>query len=109
MICRDLDAVPALPLSRAGSRLQSVSHSRTTRQKARRSMTQSRRRCAAPTIDDPPDVFGEYFLRSLPSAMRLFAAVDRDGAVRAIAGAGAFGIEATVMSGRRASRVEPAA
>jgi ribosomal protein S18 acetylase RimI-like enzyme len=53
-------------------------------------------RVAAPAIEDPPGVFTEY-LRSLSSAFRLFAAIDADGAVRATAGAGAFGTEATVM------------
>jgi GNAT superfamily N-acetyltransferase len=51
---------------------------------------------AAPSIQDPPDVFADY-LRSLPPAFRLFAAVDRDGAVRATSGSGAFGAEATVL------------
>ncbi len=45
---------------------------------------------------DPPDVFAGY-LRALPAAIRLFAAVDEDGAVRATAGAGMFGNEASVM------------
>jgi GNAT superfamily N-acetyltransferase len=51
---------------------------------------------ADPTIGYPPEVFAD-FLRSLPPAIRLFAAVDGDGAVRATSGSGAFGTEASVI------------
>ena len=51
---------------------------------------------ADPSIDDPPDVLADY-LSSLPPAMRLFAALDGDGAVRATSGSGAFGAEARVF------------
>lgn len=51
---------------------------------------------ASPAIDDPPEVFAEY-LRSLPTAIRLFAAIDADGVVRATSGAGAYGTEASVL------------
>jgi ribosomal protein S18 acetylase RimI-like enzyme len=51
---------------------------------------------ADPRIEGPPDAFAG-FLRSLPAAVRLFAAVDGDGAVRATSGSGAFGTEATVL------------
>jgi len=51
---------------------------------------------AAPAIKDPPPVFAEY-LRSLPSPFRLFAAVDRDGVIRATSGCGVFGQYATVI------------
>jgi GNAT superfamily N-acetyltransferase len=51
---------------------------------------------ADPRIDDPPTVFADY-LRSLPSALRLFAALDGNGTVRATSGSGAFGMEASVM------------
>src|SRR6185312_11772844 len=49
---------------------------------------------ASPAIADPPQVFAEY-LRSLPSAIRLFAAIDADGVVRATSGAGAYGADAS--------------
>lgn len=51
---------------------------------------------AAPTIDDPSEVFAD-FLRSLPSTFRLLAAVDSDGKVRATSGFGVFGQYATVI------------
>ena len=51
---------------------------------------------AAPSITDPPDVFADY-LRSLPPAFRLFAAVDGDGVVHATSGSAAFGTDATVL------------
>jgi GNAT superfamily N-acetyltransferase len=51
---------------------------------------------ASSAIEDPPAVFAEY-LRSLPSAFRLFAAVDSHGAVRATSGSGVFGQYATVI------------
>jgi GNAT superfamily N-acetyltransferase len=51
---------------------------------------------AAPSIEDPPEVFADY-LRSLPATFRLSAAVDRDGRVRATSGSGVFGEYATVI------------
>src|SRR5262249_8071360 len=51
---------------------------------------------ADPRIDDRLDVFAND-LRSLPPAVQLFAAVDRDGVVRATSGSGAFDIDATVF------------
>jgi len=51
---------------------------------------------AAPSIALAPDAFADY-LRSLPPAFRLVVAVDGDGEVRATAGSGAFGEEATVI------------
>ena len=51
---------------------------------------------ADPSIDDPPDALADY-LSSLPPAMRLFAALDGNGAVRATSGSGAFGAEARVF------------
>jgi len=45
---------------------------------------------AEPAIDGLPDAFGDY-LWSLPPAIRLFAAVDGEGAVRATSGSGTFG------------------
>jgi ribosomal protein S18 acetylase RimI-like enzyme len=51
---------------------------------------------ADPRIDDPPEAFVGY-LRALPPATRLFAAVDGDGVVRATSGCGVFGTVASVM------------
>ena len=51
---------------------------------------------ASSAIEDPPAVFAKY-LRSLPATFRLFAAVDRLGAVRATSGSGVFGPYATVI------------
>ena len=51
---------------------------------------------ADPRIEDPPSVFADY-LRSLPSTIRLFVAVDAAGVVRATSGCGAFGTQASVM------------
>jgi hypothetical protein len=50
---------------------------------------------ADPRVTDPPRLVD--YLQSLPPAMRLFVAVDSDGAVRATAGSGAFGTEASVI------------
>jgi ribosomal protein S18 acetylase RimI-like enzyme len=51
---------------------------------------------ADPGIDDAPEVFAGY-LRSLPPAFRLMAAVDAEGVVRGTSGWGAFGAYARVM------------
>lgn len=51
---------------------------------------------AAPSMEEPTNGLADY-LRSLPPAFRLFAAVDGDGAVRATSASGAFGTEATVL------------
>ncbi len=51
---------------------------------------------AEPGIVGGLDAFADY-LRSLPPAFRLMAAVDAAGAVRATAGSGAFGIHASVI------------
>lgn len=48
------------------------------------------------SVEEPPAVLADY-LRSLTPAFRLFAAIDCDGAVRATAGWGAFGAQATVI------------
>ena len=50
---------------------------------------------ADPRITDPRALAA--FLRSLPPAMQLFAAVDGGGGVRATAGSGAFGSHASVI------------
>ena len=51
---------------------------------------------ADPMIDEPAAVLAGY-LRSLPPAFRLFAAVDGDGGARATSGVGVFGSRATVI------------
>jgi ribosomal protein S18 acetylase RimI-like enzyme len=51
---------------------------------------------ADPAIDEPPKAFANY-LRSLPAAIGLFAAVDNNGVVQATSGSGAFGSEANVF------------
>lgn len=51
---------------------------------------------ASPASNDPPDGLADY-LRSLPPAFRLLAAVDGEGIVRATSAYGAFGTEASVM------------
>lgn len=51
---------------------------------------------ANPSSDDDPDTLADH-LRSLPPTMRLFAAVDDAGAVRATSGFGTFGSHATVF------------
>ena len=96
MVCRDLRTVPTVALP-SGLRLRPVRRLPDDPPDGvplERAVAAAM--LAAPAIEDPPDVFAEY-LRSLPSAFRLFVAVDRDGAVRATAGSGAFGQEATVL------------
>ncbi|WP_339573600.1 GNAT family N-acetyltransferase [Pseudokineococcus basanitobsidens] len=51
---------------------------------------------ADPTIDEPAAVLAGY-LRSLPRAFRLFAAVDGAGVARATSGVGIFGHQAAVL------------
>ncbi len=51
---------------------------------------------ADPRIDDPPEAFAGY-LRALPAATRLFAAVDGDRVVRATSGCEVFGTAASVL------------
>ena len=96
MSCGDLRAVPALPLPR-DLRLHSVR--RVPGDPADGVQLEDAIAAAiraAPGISDPPHVFADY-LRSLPASFRLFAAVDRDGAVRATSASGTFGTEATVI------------
>ena len=96
MVCRDLRTVPEVGLPgelilRAVRRLSGDKPDDVPLEHAVAAAIM-----AAPSIEEPPDVFADY-LRSLPSAFRLFAAVDSDGAVRATSGSGAFGAEATVL------------
>jgi hypothetical protein len=53
-------------------------------------------RSAAPSLVEADLTFAEY-LRSLPSAYRLYAAVDPEGVIRATSGAGVFGRYASVI------------
>jgi GNAT superfamily N-acetyltransferase len=96
MVCRDLSVAPAL-------RLPGELSFRTVRRLPDDASdgvpledVVAAAMMAAPAITGPPDAFGDY-LRSLPAAIRLFVAVDGDGVVRATAGSGVFGREATVM------------
>jgi ribosomal protein S18 acetylase RimI-like enzyme len=96
MICRDLQTVPAVPLPseltfRPVRRLDDDVRDGVPLEDAVAAAMLADLR-----IDDPPEVFAD-FLRSLPPAIRLFAAVDGDGAVRATSGSGAFGAEANVI------------
>ncbi len=96
MICRDLQAVLAVPLPseltfRPVRRLAGDAPDGVPLEDA---VAVALR--ADPAIDDPPGAFADL-LRSLPPAIRLFAAVDGDGAARATSGSGAFGAEANVF------------
>ncbi|HEY1518748.1 MAG TPA: GNAT family N-acetyltransferase [Solirubrobacteraceae bacterium] len=96
MVCRDLRTVPEVALPgeltfRAVRRLPGDGPDGVPLERAVAAVV-----LAAPSITDPPDVFADY-LRSLPLAFRLFAAVDGDGVVRATSGSGAFGTDATVL------------
>ena len=96
MVCRDLRAVPVVLLP-DGLTLRSVRRRPgdapdgvPLREAAATAMR------ADPTIGEDLDAFADY-LRSLPFAFRLVAAVDPSGAVRATAGSGAFGIYGSVI------------
>jgi ribosomal protein S18 acetylase RimI-like enzyme len=96
MICRDLDRVPqaALPPAltlRPVRRLDDDPPGGVDLQEA-----VAAAKLAAPGIEEPAAAFGEY-LRSLPHAFRLFAAVDDAGEVRATSGSAAFGAAADVI------------
>jgi GNAT superfamily N-acetyltransferase len=96
MSCGDLRAVPALPLP---SDLTFMAVRRLPADPpdgVRLDDAVAAAMKAAPAISDPPHVFAEY-LRSLPASFRLFAALDRDGAVRATSASGTFGRDATVI------------
>jgi len=96
MVCRDLRTVPVVHLP-DGLTLRSVHRQPgdapggvPLREAAAAAMR------ADPSIQGDLDAFAGY-LRSLPGAFRLLAAVDPSGAVRATAGSGAFGIHASVI------------
>lgn len=96
MVCGDLRIVPTLALP-SGLSLRSV---RRLAGDAPDGVSLEDAAAAAmradSRIDSKPEAFAAY-LRALPAAIRLFAAVDRDGTVRATSGSGVFGMEASVM------------
>lgn len=98
MVCRDLRTVPEVALPggltlRAVQRLPGDGPDGVPLEDAVAAAA-----LAAPSMEVSPEVLADY-LRSLPRAFRLFAAVDGDGdgAVRATSASGAFGTEATVL------------
>lgn len=96
MLCRDLQDVPplALPRDLALRRVRRLDGDAPDGVPLRAAVAAAMR--ADPGIEGKPRVFANY-LRSLPQAIGLLAAVDGDGSVRATAGAGTFGTYATVM------------
>jgi ribosomal protein S18 acetylase RimI-like enzyme len=90
MICRDLAAVPAVALP-SGLKLRPVAPGGVPLEDAVATAMR-----ADPRIEGPPEAFAAY-LPSMPHTTRLFAAVDRDGAVRGTAGCRAFGSYASVF------------
>jgi ribosomal protein S18 acetylase RimI-like enzyme len=96
MVCRDLRSVPDLPLPEA---LTVVPVRRLPGDAPAGVALLDAAALAIRAAADPgesADQLADY-LRSLPPAFRFFAAVDRTGAVRATAGGGVFGPEATVL------------
>jgi GNAT superfamily N-acetyltransferase len=96
MVCRDLRTVPVVPLP-GDLALRPV-----LREPGDPPDGVPLREAAAIAMRADPDIRGELdafadYLRSLPSAFRLLAAVDPSGAVRATAGSGAFGIYGSVI------------
>lgn len=96
MICRDLYAVPAVPLPseltlRPVRRLNDDAPGGVSLEDAVAVVMR-----AEPAIAEPPEAFAA-FLRSLPSSVQLFAAIDDGGAARATSGSSAFGQEANVL------------
>jgi GNAT superfamily N-acetyltransferase len=96
MVCRDLRTVPELALP-SGLRLRPVRRlpgDPPDGVPLVRAIDAAA--VAAPSIARAPDAFAQY-MQSLPPAFQLLAAVDGGGAVRATAGRGTFGEEATVI------------
>ena len=96
MVCRDLRIVPELPLPpelvlRSVRRLPSDPPDGVPLHDAVAVAV-----LASSAINDPAHALSEY-LRSLPPAIRLLAAVDGSGVIRATSAAGTFGTAATVM------------
>jgi ribosomal protein S18 acetylase RimI-like enzyme len=95
MICRDLDSVPqaALPAALTLRPVRRLDDDPSGGVDLLEAVAAAK--LAAPEIAESAAAFGEY-LRSLPSAYRLFAAVDDAGIVRATAGCAVFGTAADV-------------
>jgi GNAT superfamily N-acetyltransferase len=96
MVCRDLRSVPVRSLPdglrvRRVRRLESDSPDGVPLEDAIAAVLR-----ASPSIKLAPVGFADH-LRSMAPTVRLFAAVDRVGVVRATSGAGVFGSEATVV------------
>jgi ribosomal protein S18 acetylase RimI-like enzyme len=96
MVCRDLRVVPGLPLPpeltlRPVRRLPADPPDGVPLHEA-----VAVAMLANSALNDSPQVLADY-LRSLPPAIRLFAAVDGGGVVRATSAAGTFGTYATVL------------
>jgi len=96
MLCRDLRTVPviALPDDLTLRPVRRHPGDGTDGVPLREAAATAMR--AEPGIVGGLDGFTDY-LRSLPNAFRLLAAVDVDGAVRATAGSGTFGVYASVI------------
>jgi GNAT superfamily N-acetyltransferase len=90
MVCRDLRAVPALPLP-AELTLRPVPGGVPLEAAVAAAVA-----AADPAIDESPEEFAAY-LRTLPPSDRLFAAVDRGGVVRATSAAGVAGTVANAF------------
>ena len=96
MICRDLESVPeaALPAPLTLRPVRRLDDDEPGGVALRDAVAAANP--AAPAGNESSAAFGEY-LRSLPPAFRLFAAVDDAGVVRATSGSSAFGTAADVI------------
>src|SRR4051794_16021350 len=96
MICQDLRDVPAVPLP-CGLTLEPVRRfDRDAASGVALHEAAALAGLADPGLDGSLDSFASY-LRSLPPSIRLFAAVDGEGHVRATSGSGVYGHEAIVL------------
>jgi hypothetical protein len=99
MVCPDLAGVPMLPLP-DGLTLRPVRRLATDPPDGvPLEAAVAAARHADPRIVDPPDEFAAY-LRALPPADRLFAALDGEGTVRATSGSGVLGTVASALFAR---------
>jgi ribosomal protein S18 acetylase RimI-like enzyme len=96
MVCRDTDAVAAVPLPRELELLPVRRLAADAPDGVPVEDAAALAVIADPSAGERPDAFSDY-LRSLPHEIRLFAAVDGDGVVRATSGAAAFGAYASVL------------
>ncbi len=96
MTCRDLETVPAVPLpgELALGPVRRLDDDPPDGLPLESAVAAAMR--ADPRINPPPSAFAD-FLRSFPPAVRLFAAVDSAGVVRATSGSDAFGTQANVF------------